>query len=76
MDNNDAASPPSAPSAPPPSADSVKRYKQITMPTAEEIMQGDIMDHCGVRTVMSTVAGCGLGAVFGLAMGVTDPSVV
>lgn len=78
MESNDAAStsPPAADAQPAQSPNPVKRYKQVTMPTAEEIMQGDIMDNCGVRTVMSTVAGCGLGAVFGLFMGVTDPTVV
>lgn len=54
----------------------VKRYKQVAMPTPEQIMQEDIMNNCGVRTVMSAVAGCVLGAAFGIFMGAMDTSAV
>ncbi len=56
--------------------DPIKRYKQVAMPTPEQIMQEDIMNNCGVRTVMSAVAGCVLGAAFGIFMGAMDTSAV
>ncbi len=74
------------PSADPPSADSPpqqpaskvkpkKEYRQIQMPTAEQIVQEDTMNNCAIRTVMSGVMGMGLGLVFGVVMGSMDAGV-
>lgn len=49
-----------------------KTYQQVQMPSPEQIMQEDFMNHCVVRTILSGVMGMGLGAVFGIAMGTFD----
>ncbi|KAL0040875.1 hypothetical protein WJX79_008176 [Trebouxia sp. C0005] len=49
-----------------------KEYRQIQMPTPEQIVQEDMMNNCGIRTVMSGVMGMGLGLVFGVVMGSMD----
>jgi len=45
------------------------------MPTPEQIVQEDMMNNCGIRTVMSGVMGMGLGLVFGVVMGSMDAGV-
>ena len=52
-----------------------KEYRQIVMPTAEQIVQEDMMNNCGIRTVMSGVMGMGLGVLFGIVMGTMDAGV-
>ena len=52
-----------------------KQYRQIQMPTAEQMVQEDMMNNCAVRTVMSGVLGSGLGLVFGVVMGSMDAGV-
>ncbi len=52
-----------------------KEYRQIQMPTPEQIVQEDMMNNCGIRTVMSGVMGMGLGLVFGVVMGSMDAGV-
>lgn len=52
-----------------------KEYRQIEMPTPEQIVQGDMMNNCGIRTVMSGVMGMGLGVLFGVVMGTMDAGV-
>lgn len=52
-----------------------KEYRQIEMPSPEQIVQGDMMNNCGVRTVMSGVMGMGLGVLFGVVMGTMDAGV-
>ncbi|DBB07737.1 TPA: hypothetical protein ACH3X3_009158 [Trebouxia sp. C0006] len=49
-----------------------KEYRQMQMPTPEQIVQEDMMNNCGIRTVMSGVMGMGLGLVFGVVMGSMD----
>lgn len=39
---------------------------RLSVPTAEQIAQEDVMNNCFVRAVMSGVMGAGLGVVFGL----------
>lgn len=52
-----------------------KEYRQMQMPTPEQIVQEDMMNNCGIRTVMSGVMGMGLGLVFGVVMGSMDAGV-
>lgn len=52
-----------------------KEYRQIQMPSAEQIVQEDMMNNCGIRTVMSGVMGMGLGVLFGVVMGTMDAGV-
>lgn len=52
-----------------------KTYKQVHMPSAEQIMQEDFMNNCAVRTGLSGVMGLGLGTMFGIAMGTFDTAV-
>lgn len=52
-----------------------KQYRQVQMPTAEQMVQEDMMNNCAVRTVMSGVLGSGLGLVFGVVMGSMDAGV-
>lgn len=52
-----------------------KEYRQIQMPSADQIVQEDMMNNCGVRTVMSGVMGMGLGVLFGVVMGTMDAGV-
>ena len=52
-----------------------KQYRQVQMPTAEQMVQEDMMNNCAVRTVMSGVLGSGLGLVFGVVMGTMDAGV-
>ena len=50
-------------------------YKQLVLPSPEQIAQEDLMNNCGVRTVLSGVMGAGLGAVFGVFMVTMDAAV-
>ena len=52
-----------------------KEYRQIQMPTPEQIVQEDMMNNCGLRTVMSGVMGMGMGVLFGIVMGTMDAGV-
>lgn len=52
-----------------------KVYKQLVLPTPEQMQQEDVMNNCGVRTVLSGVMGAGLGAVFGVFMVTMDAAV-
>lgn len=52
-----------------------KVYKQLVLPSPEQIAQEDLMNNCGVRTVLSGVMGAGLGAVFGVFMVTMDAAV-
>lgn len=58
--------------APPPGK---KVYRQIVMPTPEQMMSEEFMNNCGTRTVMSGVMGLGLGVLFGVVMGSMDGAV-
>ena len=71
------ADPPQEPPAPQPTSKGKpkKEYRQIQMPTPEQIVQEDMMNNCGIRTVMSGVMGMGLGLVFGIVMGSMDAGV-
>jgi import inner membrane translocase subunit TIM22 len=46
-----------------------KVYKPIQIPTAEEQMQGDVMNNCAVKTVLSGVMGGFLGIAMGIFFG-------
>jgi mitochondrial import inner membrane translocase subunit TIM22 len=50
-------------------------YKRLDLPSPEQIMQEDMMNNCGVRTVLSGAMGSVLGVVFGIFMGTMDSSV-
>ena len=52
-----------------------RKYKQMQMPTAEQIASDDFMNNCAVRTGLSGVMGSGLGLLFGVFMGTMDSSV-
>ena len=52
-----------------------KVYKQLVLPTPEQMQQEDLMNNCGVRTVLSGVMGAGLGLVFGVFMVTMDAAV-
>lgn len=87
QDNNDSSETSSAvpsadnppvqePAQPPASTQKPKKqYRQVQMPTAEQMVQEDMMNNCAVRTVMSGVLGSGLGLVFGVVMGSMDAGV-
>lgn len=53
-----------------------KQYKQLAMPSPEQMVQEDVMNNCGVRTVLAAVMGAGLGAVFGIFMGTMDTAAI
>ena len=88
-DNGESISSSSVPSADPPAQQKLeqppqqpavkgkpkKEYRQIQMPTAEQIVQEDMMNNCGIRTAMSGVMGMGLGVLFGVVMGTMDAGV-
>ena len=69
------------PAAPQPSADAPplppgkKVYRQIVIPTPEQMMSEEFMNNCATRTVMSGVMGLGLGVLFGVVMGSMDGAV-
>jgi len=46
-----------------------KVYKPIQIPTAEEQMQGDVMNNCAVKTMLSGVMGGFLGIAMGIFFG-------
>jgi|AntAceMinimDraft_12_1070368.scaffolds.fasta_scaffold102580_1 hypothetical protein len=52
-----------------------KTYKRVEMPTPDQIAMDDVMNNCGVKTVMATVMGCVLGAAMGIFFGAFEPMV-
>lgn len=46
--------------------------KTLQMPTPEQLMQEEFMNHCAVRSVMSLVMGGGMGVLMGLVFGTMD----
>lgn len=46
--------------------------KTLHMPTPEQLMQEEFMNHCAVRSVMSLVMGGGMGVLMGLVFGTMD----
>eukprot|EP00898_Chlorokybus_atmophyticus_P005931 jgi/Chlat1/6339/Chrsp44S05904 len=61
-DNDDFSKPPPIPKAEP-----------IALPTPQDMMQAETMNNCGVRTVLSTVMGGGMGVLMGIAFAGFDP---
>jgi mitochondrial import inner membrane translocase subunit TIM22 len=67
----------SAPTEPPPPPPKPlppgrRPYPAVSLPTPEQMAQEDMMNNCGVRTVLSGAMGAGLGVLFGLFMGTMD----
>ncbi|CAI7744748.1 unnamed protein product, partial [Closterium sp. NIES-54] len=70
-----AATPPEASGGAPaePQAGSAQAAKApFKMPTPEEMAAQEMMNHCGVRTVISGVMGGGMGVMMGLLFGALD----
>ena len=52
-----------------------KKYRQIVMPSPEQMMQDEFMNNCATRTVVSAAMGSVMGVFFGILMGTMDGAV-
>jgi hypothetical protein len=52
-----------------------KKYRQIELPTPEQMMQEEFMNNCATRTVLSATLGSVMGLFFGVLMGSMDGAV-
>lgn len=50
-------SPPAPPAAPPPVAPKKPRYKQVDVPSPEQLAQEDVLNNCFTRSVIASVMG-------------------
>ena len=52
-----------------------KEYARIEPPSAEQLVQEDMINNCAVKTIISGIMGSALGVCFGVFMGAMDSAV-